>query len=152
MSIYNAGDESATLRLGRETCRYLRAGSAVFLHGEPGAGKTTFVRGILSGFGYDGVVTSPTYTLAEIYHAGGREIVHLDLYRIRSPAELETIGIRDMMTETAISLIEWPAHGDGFLPRPDLEISIEYAGEGRNIRVETRSVHHPARQVSLAGS
>ncbi len=139
MKIFNAADESSMIRLGRETCRYIHAGNVVFLNGEPGAGKTTFVRGILNGFGYDGAVTSPTYTLVEVYNPGDREIVHFDLYRIRSSDELEMIGIRDMMTETAISLIEWPAHGSGFLPRPDLEISIEYSGEGRSIRIEAGS-------------
>lgn len=142
MSIFNAADESSMIRLGRETCKHIHAGSVVFLNGEPGVGKTTFVRGILSGFGYDGAVTSPTYTLVEIYNPGDREVVHFDLYRINSPVELEMIGIRDMMTETAISLVEWPAHGSGFLPCPDLEISIEYSGQGRSIRVETHSGHH----------
>ena len=142
MKIFNAADESSMIRLGRETCRHIHAGNVVFLNGEPGAGKTTFVRGILNGFGYDGAVTSPTYTLVEIYNLPGREIAHLDLYRIRSSDELEMIGIRDMMTETAISLIEWPAHGSGLLPCPDLEISIEYAGEGRSVRIKTHSDHH----------
>ena len=134
MSVFNVADEFSMVSLGRETCRHIRVGSVVFLHGEPGAGKTTLVRGILSGFGYDGVVTSPTYTLVETYNPQGRSIVHFDLYRITSPAELEMIGIRDLMTEDTISLIEWPAHGDGFLPCPDLEISIEYATAGRSIR------------------
>ena len=124
--------------LGREACKHIHAGSVVFLNGEPGAGKTTFVRGILNGFGYDGAVISPTYTLVQIYNPGGRKVVHFDLYRIRSPAELEMIGIRDLMTEDTISLIEWPAHGDGFLPCPDLEISIEYATAGRSIRFAPR--------------
>ncbi len=136
MTIFNVVDESSMIRLGREACKHIHAGSVVFLNGEPGAGKTTFVRGVLNGFGYDGAVTSPTYTLVETYDSGGRKIVHLDLYRIRSPVELEMIGIRDMMTETAISLIEWPAHGSGFLPCPDLEISIEYSGKGRSVRIE----------------
>ncbi len=144
MNIFNAVDESSMIRLGRETCKHIHAGSVVFLNGEPGAGKTTFVRGILNGFGYDGAVTSPTYTLVEIYNPGDREVVHFDLYRIHSPVELEMIGIRDMMTETAISLVEWPAHGSGFLPCPDLEISIEYSGQGRSIRIETHSIHHPS--------
>ena len=142
MTIHDAMDESSMLRLGRDACKHIHAGSVVFLNGEPGAGKTTFVRGILGGFGYNGAVTSPTYTLVETYNPGGRKIVHFDLYRINSPVELEMIGIRDMMTETAISLIEWPAHGSGFLPCPDLEISIEYSGKGRSIRIETHSVHH----------
>ncbi len=136
MSIFNVADESSMIRLGRETCRRIPAGSVVFLNGEPGAGKTTFVRGILGGFGYDGAVTSPTYTLVEIYNPGDREVIHFDLYRVDSPVELEMIGMRDMMTETAISLIEWPAHGHGFLPPPDLEVSIEYCGEGRSVRIE----------------
>ncbi len=142
MTIFNAFDESSMMQLGRSTCKHIDAGCVVFLSGEPGAGKTTFVRGILNGFGYEGAVTSPTYTLIETYNPGGRVIHHFDLYRISSPTELEMTGMRDMISETAISLIEWPAHGVGFLPCPDLEISIKYLDKGRSIEIETHSVHH----------
>ncbi len=142
MTIFNAFDESSMMQLGRSTCKHIDAGCVVFLSGEPGAGKTTFVRGILNGFGYEGAVTSPTYTLVETYNPGGRVINHIDLYRISSPTELEMTGMRDIISETAISLIEWPAHGVGFLPCPDLEILIKYLDKGRRIEIETHSVHH----------
>ena len=142
MTVFTAFDEFSMMRLGRSTCKHINAGCVVFLSGEPGTGKTTFVRGILNGFGHEGAVTSPTYTLVETYNPGGRVIYHFDLYRINSPTELEMTGMRDMISETAISLIEWPAHGIGFLPCPDLEISIKYSGKGRSIKIEAHSVHH----------
>ncbi len=147
MTVFTAFDEFSMMRLGRSTCKQIDAGCVVFLSGEPGTGKTTFVRGILNGFGHEGAVTSPTYTLVETYNPGGRIIYHFDLYRISSPIELEMIGMRDMISETAISLIEWPANGTGFLPCPNLEISIEYSGKGRSIQIKIHSVHqHPAPQ------
>ena len=136
MTVFTAFDEFSMMRLGRSTCKHINAGCVVFLSGEPGTGKTTFVRGILNGFGHEGAVTSPTYTLVETYNPGGRVIHHIDLYRISSPTELEMTGMRDMISETAICLIEWPAHGAGFLPCPDLEISIKYSDKGRSINIE----------------
>lgn len=135
MTFLTVPDECAMLELGRLTCKDIHAGCIVFLSGEPGAGKTIFARGVLNGFGHQGMVTSPTYTLVETYDPGERTIHHFDFYRIESPVELEMMGIRDMMTETAISLIEWPDRGAGVLPKPDLEVRIEYSGQGRSVDI-----------------
>jgi tRNA threonylcarbamoyladenosine biosynthesis protein TsaE len=109
----------------------LPAKSLVFLNGELGAGKTALVRGVLRAAGYSGAVKSPTFTLVEEYEISGRKILHFDLYRLADPEELEWIGIRDYMAQTSLCFIEWPTLGHGFLPKPDLEITLTIQGRER---------------------
>jgi tRNA threonylcarbamoyladenosine biosynthesis protein TsaE len=96
----------------------------VFLEGDLGAGKTTFVRGLLGGLGYAGIVKSPTYTLIESYMIQEIFVLHLDLYRLNDPQELLSIGLNDYLKEPGIICIEWPKKGVGFLPPPDLEFEL----------------------------
>jgi len=111
-------------------CTLPRAGALVVgFEGELGAGKTTLVQGVLNALGVTGVIRSPTYTLIEAYEAAGRRLYHLDLYRLAGADEVEALGLRDLLEDTAVLLIEWPARGAGFLPSADLEIGIEYPDE-----------------------
>ena len=80
-------DEAATLEAGRDFSKQLRSGQTVYLHGDLGAGKTTFVRGVLQGFGYAGKIKSPTYTLVEPYIISNFNIYHFDLYRFNDDNE-----------------------------------------------------------------
>jgi tRNA threonylcarbamoyladenosine biosynthesis protein TsaE len=100
-------------------------GGLVFLHGPLGAGKTTLVRGLLHALGHGGSVKSPTYALLESYALAGTQVHHLDLYRLRDADELEFIGLRELLDERAICLIEWPDRGADQLPMPDVELWIE---------------------------
>jgi tRNA threonylcarbamoyladenosine biosynthesis protein TsaE len=122
--------------VGSGLAKSLNFGDIIFLEGELGAGKTTVGRGILRGFGYRGIVASPTYTLLELYELSIQRVAHFDLYRITAAKDLEGIGFRDFLDGQTICLIEWPQNGVGFLPAPNLRIILEYAGVGRTIRFE----------------
>jgi len=97
----------------------------VYLTGPLGAGKTTFARGFLSGRGFNGAVRSPTYTLLECYELPDLVVVHLDLYRIEAPSELEALGLREFLASGHVLLIEWPERGAGRLPHPDVSIAMQ---------------------------
>ena len=113
----------------------IQAPSVIYLRGELGAGKTTFVRGALQAMGYTGLVKSPTFTLVENYAVRAIEVHHFDLYRISNPEELDYMGIREYCHASAICFIEWPDLGLNYIPRADLEINIEYNRRGRAISI-----------------
>lgn len=128
--------ERAQLMLGTRLAALLRPyRGIVYLRGDLGAGKTTLVRGLLRGLGYQGAVRSPTYTLIEPYDAVDPPVVHLDLYRLADPEELDYLGLRDLLERPGLILIEWPERGAGALPPADLELLIEHAGDRRQIRL-----------------
>ena len=131
-------DAVATEAFGARLAACCQAGGLIFFYGELGAGKTTLVRGLLRRLGYTGPVKSPTYALVESYQLQACEVHHLDLYRLADPGELEWIGIRDLMGGDALALIEWPEQGKVVLPEPDLELTLGYRDEGRE--VELRAV------------
>ena len=108
----------------------------VGLSGGLGAGKTTLARASLRALGVEGTVRSPTYTIAEPYETRIGRIWHLDLYRIASPDELEYIAVRDLASESAACLIEWPERGAGAMSRLDCSVTIAVAGHGRRVRIE----------------
>ena len=143
-------DAAATERAGRTLGCALeaalgpgRAGAAadpdgaviVGLAGGLGAGKTALARAALRALGVEGTVRSPTYTLAEPYETRIGPVWHLDLYRIADPGELECVAVRDLVSESAACLVEWPERGRGGLPEPDCLLSIAPAGGGRGLRI-----------------
>ena len=105
----------------------------VYLAGDLGAGKTTLTRGLLRSLGVTGAVRSPTYTLVEIYELGGLTALHLDLYRLSDPAELDNLGLREWATGGHLWLIEWPERGEGRLPGADLVITLSAGDNGHDI-------------------
>ena len=110
----------------------------VALSGELGAGKSTFARGVLRALGATGAIKSPSYTLLETYELPGVSAVHLDLYRLVDPAELEHLGLADYHRPGFLWLIEWPERGAGRLPSPDLQLQFSITREGHRIeRIET---------------
>lgn len=131
--------ESETVALGAKVAALLQGGEVIYLSGELGAGKTTFVRGLLNALGYSGNVKSPTYTLVEPYLINGRNIYHFDLYRINDPEELEAMGIRDYNDGESISLFEWPEQGGELLPTADIVLSLTHSEPGRSADIESKS-------------
>lgn len=123
-------DTEATIAFGMQLATKLSQGCVVYLHGELGAGKTTLVRGVLQGLGYQDRVKSPTYTLVERYDIQQHVVFHFDLYRLADPEELEFLGIRDYLDEKAMVFVEWPERGKGFLAPADIDINLAYLNNG----------------------
>ena len=125
----------------------LAAGDILFLEGDLGAGKTTFARAYIHALGYEGYVKSPSYGLLETYAVPGLSVLHLDLYRIEDPEELEYLAIRDQFDERTVLLVEWPDRGAGFLPQPDLVLDF---GEKDAMRFIACSACTPAGRALAA--
>ncbi len=130
-----------TIAFGRALATDLSPPLIVLLRGDLGAGKTTLVKGIAEGFEAARAedVTSPTFTLIHEYHGPCTSLYHIDLYRIDTERELETLGLDDLLAPNCILLIEW---GEKFpLLRRDqnIEITLERVGETeRRIRQTPR--------------
>ncbi|MGH8208563.1 MAG: tRNA (adenosine(37)-N6)-threonylcarbamoyltransferase complex ATPase subunit type 1 TsaE [Steroidobacteraceae bacterium] len=124
----------------------------VYLNGELGAGKTTLTRGLLRALGVAGAVRSPTYTLVEIYETGALTTLHLDLYRLSDPAELDSRGLREWAREGHLWLIEWPERGIGRLPRADLIVKLAAGDHGHDIEVSATTALGASWLRRLAGS
>lgn len=126
-------------QLGRARPASDDALAVLYLSGELGAGKTTFVRGFLRACGVSGPVRSPTYTLLELYPVGPVTLLHVDLYRLRGPAELESLGLREWARPGCLWLIEWPERGRGRLPPADLTLTFTVGAAAHEIEVTADS-------------
>jgi tRNA threonylcarbamoyladenosine biosynthesis protein TsaE len=127
-----------TIALGRELAASLAPPKLVLVRGDLGAGKTTLVKGIAHGFqaAAEEDVTSPTFTLIHEYRAPSATLYHIDLYRVDTQRELETLGLDDLTGDNSVLLIEWGDKFPRFERERDVEISLEREGEsGRRIRI-----------------
>lgn len=137
MEVFHTASQEETVELGRRLAARLAPGSVVLLIGELGAGKTTLAKGLVSGLGAapPEEVFSPTFTLVHEY--GDRpKVYHVDLYRIESAAQLETLGLEELWDGQAVVLVEWGEKFPGFWPPERIEIHLgRMEGERREIRV-----------------
>ncbi|MFJ7315358.1 tRNA (adenosine(37)-N6)-threonylcarbamoyltransferase complex ATPase subunit type 1 TsaE [Pseudomonas sp. NPDC098747] len=143
-------DEQAMSDFGARIARVTQGHGLIFLEGNLGMGKTTLSRGIIRGLGHVGSVKSPTFTLVEPYEIGDIRAFHFDLYRLVDPEELEFLGIRDYFEDDALCLIEWPDKGAGFLPKPDLTITISPQDSGRSLKILSQGSRGEAWCAALA--
>ncbi|NKB35061.1 MAG: tRNA (adenosine(37)-N6)-threonylcarbamoyltransferase complex ATPase subunit type 1 TsaE [Pseudomonadales bacterium] len=149
-------DEEATISFGKDLARATfgntvnadklgegigteTIGGVIHLNGELGAGKTTLTRGIMRGYGYNGAVKSPTYTLVEPYEFEKCHIYHFDLYRLANPVEVEYLGTEDYFQSKNLCIVEWANRGAGIIPSADLTIDLETEGTGRQLNCQIHS-------------
>jgi tRNA threonylcarbamoyladenosine biosynthesis protein TsaE len=140
-------DSAATERLGRRLAQALPGPLSplvVHLRGELGAGKTTWARSLLRSLGVTGTVRSPTYTLVERYSTSVWHCVHVDLYRLRGPLDLEDLGLREYLLPGNLLLIEWPERGGSVTPIADVDLHLSYGlgdagADGRSASLTARS-------------
>jgi tRNA threonylcarbamoyladenosine biosynthesis protein TsaE len=130
MKTFSTHSAEETTELGRRLATELKPGSIVLLRGDLGAGKTTMVKGIAEGFQAAKAedVTSPTFTLIHEYRGPAVTLYHIDLYRIDTQREFDTLALDDLMTPKSILLIEWGEKFTRFAKERDVEIAIEPEG------------------------
>jgi tRNA threonylcarbamoyladenosine biosynthesis protein TsaE len=120
-------DEAATAAFATQLAAALtraNLNACIALHGDLGAGKTTFVRHLLHALGVTGRIKSPTYAVVEPYTVNAGEVWHFDFYRFSDPREWEDAGFRDIFASAGLKLCEWPQNAAGVMPMPDLELHL----------------------------
>ena len=132
MKTFETHSAEETIELGRQLARELQPG-IVLLRGDLGAGKTTMVKGIAEAFHAAAAedVTSPTFTLIHEYRGPQFNLYHIDLYRVDTQRELDTLALDDLMDPQNILLIEWGEKFERFRREKDAEIAIEHLGGDR---------------------
>jgi tRNA threonylcarbamoyladenosine biosynthesis protein TsaE len=121
-------DEAATAAFATQLAAALtraNLNACIALHGDLGAGKTTFVRHLLHALGVEGRIKSPTYAVVEPYTLIAGDVWHFDFYRFSDPREWEDAGFRDIFASPGLKLCEWPQNAAGVMPTPDLELDIQ---------------------------
>lgn len=152
-------DEDATTALAKRLAPLLSGqvpgvptGGRIHLHGDLGAGKTHFVRALLRACGVTGRIKSPSYALLESYKVSSLYFYHLDFYRFSDPREWVDAGFRDILQDNAVVLIEWPEKAGDLLPEPDLDLHLDYCGDGRLATLDARSAKGTLWITTLAPS
>ena len=136
MVITNSAAE--TRKLGERLAGQLKAGDVILLEGELGAGKSELARGVAKGLGVQETVTSPSFTILNVYESGKVPLYHFDWYRLESAEELYELGMDEYLGGDGIALVEWPGKCPEAVPEDCLRIRIEADGENiRRIRGET---------------
>jgi tRNA threonylcarbamoyladenosine biosynthesis protein TsaE len=126
---FSSHSPEQTQAIAAEFSKTLRGGECVALHGDVGAGKTQFVRGLVQGLGGDiRSVSSPTYILLNVYDTGRLTVYHLDAYRVGGADDFEGIGFSELLEQGGIVVVEWPTRVMELLPPGHLSIRIEATG------------------------
>lgn len=123
-----------TEKAAAELARRLHPGDAVLVAGDLGSGKTTFVRGAVRALGIEDPVTSPTFTIGQLYGGDGTvEVAHLDMYRLESLAGEDPALLDDYLTPDRIAFIEWPGVAEPAIERVAARVTLEHRGGDRRV-------------------
>jgi len=106
--------------------------ATVALHGDLGAGKTTWVQGLALGFGITGPVTSPTFTIYTIHRGDTRMLAHVDAYRLDSPREAEDLLLEEFLQSPWCLAVEWPDRVPGWIPGDAFHLDLDLGADGRH--------------------
>lgn len=122
----------------RDFAKTLPPNSVLALHGDLGAGKTTFVGGLAQAWAITDPITSPTYAILNV-HEGSRRLIHMDAYRLKSPEEVESLGLEELLVPPYCWVIEWPERLGPYLPHNALHLWFEVAPGGeRTVKLSPR--------------
>ncbi|MEO0097616.1 MAG: tRNA (adenosine(37)-N6)-threonylcarbamoyltransferase complex ATPase subunit type 1 TsaE [candidate division WOR-3 bacterium] len=128
--------EEETIQFGEKLAKKLKKGDVLALYGELGSGKTTLIKGIVSGLSYKKPIKSPSFIIVAIYQTEF-PIYHIDLYRLEDIKEIDNIGLLEYIYGDGISLIEWAEKIEKVLPKKRINIKISIAGKNeREIEIE----------------
>ena len=145
MTVTNNAAE--TRALGERLAAQLKAGDVVLLEGELGAGKSELARGVAKGLGVQETVTSPSFTILNVYESGRIPLYHFDWYRLEDAGELYELGLDEYLGGDGIALVEWPGRCPDAVPGDCLRIRIE--AEGENTRRISEEATGAFRTISL---
>ena len=134
---YVSHSEAETEALGRRLAAALSPGAVVACRGGLGMGKTAFTRGLARGLGYEGRVTSPTFTIVNEYEGGGLPLFHFDMYRLEDAGDLFDIGWEDYLDRGGVCAVEWSERVEEALPEDAVTVSFARCPEEENWRVIT---------------
>ena len=139
-SFYESNSVEETEAIAADLSRTLRGGECVALHGNLGAGKTQFVRGLVRGLGGSPrAVSSPTFVLLNVYDGGRLTVYHLDAYRVSGEDDFEAIGFSELLDQQGVVVVEWAERVSALLPADRIDVRIEPLGENRRrIEIEPR--------------
>ena len=127
-----------TEKAGADFARHIQPGDIIALTGALGSGKTRFVAGVCTALAAGGHFGSPTFTLINEYPAGALTVVHADMYRISSRAEMAEVGLAEYFRPPYVCFIEWAEHALDLLPRGHYLITFEHCGSETERRITIR--------------
>jgi tRNA threonylcarbamoyladenosine biosynthesis protein TsaE len=137
--VYESNSVEQTMRLAGELVGRLGGGECVALHGELGAGKTQFVRGLVRGLGgRERAVSSPTFVLLNMYDGGRLVVYHLDAYRVQGAEDFEAIGFGELLEQDGVVVVEWAERVRELLPAATIHVRITATGR-RTRRIEVQN-------------